>query len=105
METLDLLGTNPNVSITIKANELQRAFATLVEGAIDKYRREVEARPNDILYTIKQVSEMLSVDKSTLWRWQQSGYLIPTKVGGLPRYRKSHIDELLGSPQRKGGAK
>ncbi|MFR9620138.1 MAG: helix-turn-helix domain-containing protein [Rikenellaceae bacterium] len=97
METLELLGTNPNLSITIKANELQKAFATLVEGAIDKYRREVEAKPDDVLYTIKQVSEILSVDKSTLWRWQQSGYLLPTKVGDMPRYRKSQIDELLGN--------
>ncbi len=90
------MGTNPSISITINGGELRKAFATLIDSAIDKYRREVETKPEDILYSIKQVSEILSVDKSTLWRWQQSGYLVPTKVGDLPRYRKSQIDELLG---------
>ncbi len=97
MTAIDILGDNPNVSITIKASDLKQSLATLVESAIAKYKQEVEAKPDDILYSIKQVSEILSVDKSTLWRWQQSGYLVPTKVGGLPRYRKSQIDELLGS--------
>lgn len=102
MATLDLLGNNPNLSITIKASELKSAFATLIDSAIAKYKREVETKPEDVLYSIKQVCEILSVDKSTLWRWQQSGYLVPTKVGDLPRYRKSQIDELLG---KKGGDK
>ncbi|MFI3290210.1 MAG: helix-turn-helix domain-containing protein [Rikenellaceae bacterium] len=102
MGAIDLLGDNPNISITIKASELQKVFATLVDGAIAKYRREIEPNPDDILYSIKQVCEMLSVDKSTLWRWQQRGYLVPTKVGDLPRYRKSQIDELLG--KKSGGA-
>ncbi len=103
MKAIDILGDNPNVSITIKASDLKNSFASIVESAIAKYRREVEAQPDDILYSIKQVSEILSVDKSTLWRWQQSGYLVPTKVGDLPRYRKSQIDELLGA--KRGGAK
>lgn len=103
MATIDLLGDNPNVSITIKASELQKAFTTLIDRTIVQYRQEVEANPDDVLYTIKQVCQILSVDKSTLWRWQQSGYLVPTKVGDLPRYRKSQIDELLGS--KRGGAK
>ncbi len=90
-----MLGTNPNISITINGGELRKAFATLIDSAIDRYKREVEAQPDDILYSIKQVSEILSVDKSTLWRWQQSGYLVPAKIGDLPRYRKSQIDKLL----------
>lgn len=96
METMDLLGANPNISITINGGELKKAVATIIDSAIARYKREVETKPEDILYSIKQVSEILSVDKSTLWRWQQSGYLVPTKVGDLPRYRKSQIDELLG---------
>lgn len=96
METLELLRANPGISITINGSELTKAFTTLIDSAIDKYKREVEANPEDILYSIKQVCEILSVDKSTLWRWQQSGYLVPTKIGDLPRYRKSQIDELLG---------
>lgn len=101
MTTIDLLVANPNISITVKASELQNMCTSLIEGAISSYKREVEAQPDDVLYTIKQVCQILSVDKSTLWRWQQSGYLVPSKIGGLPRYRKSQIDELLGN-KREG---
>ena len=34
----------------------------------------------------------------TLWRWgpPDKNYLLPVKVGGLTRYRKSDIDRILG---------
>lgn len=47
--------------------------------------------------TINQVCEMLGVVPSTLWRWNQSGYLKRIKVGKSARYRKSDINNLLSN--------
>ena len=47
------------------------------------------------LLTCKQVAEKLSVDPSTLWRWDKKGYLKSIIVGGLRRYRTQDINEIL----------
>ncbi len=99
MTAIDLMGDNPNVSVTIKANDLTKAFKSLVDSAIQAYKREVQSNPDDILYTQKQVCEILSVDKSTVWRWGKIGYLVPIKVGDLLRYKKSQIDELINNKE------
>lgn len=41
--------------------------------------------------TIKQVSQRLQVDPSTLWRWERDGYLIPTRLGRKVLYNESDI--------------
>lgn len=103
MDKINYIGDNLDITVAIKRRDLNSAFTELIDRTIEKYRAEIEQNPRDILYTIKQVCQILSVDKSTLWRWSQSGYLVPTKVGDLPRYRKSQIDELMG--KRGGGVK
>ncbi|MFI3302965.1 MAG: helix-turn-helix domain-containing protein [Rikenellaceae bacterium] len=101
MNELNSLINNPNLSITVKASELKATFADIVEDAIDRYKREVTTKPQDILYTPKQVCEILSIDKSTLWRWGKIDYLCGIKVGDSVRYRKSQIDDIINA---KGGA-
>ena len=44
--------------------------------------------------TIKQTSTRLGVDKSTLWRWERSHYLMPTRVGKSVRYKESDIEAI-----------
>lgn len=48
-----------------------------------------------MLLSTHKVSEILDVDKSTLWRWAKAGYLVPIKIGTKTRYRKSDIEKLL----------
>ena len=42
-----------------------------------------------------QVSEMLSVDKTTLWRWNNRGYLTHSKMGRKNRYKESDVLRIL----------
>jgi excisionase family DNA binding protein len=52
---------------------------------------------SDVLLTTEQVCKMLSIDKSSLWRWNKRGYLKSIRIGGLNRYYKSDIDRILNS--------
>lgn len=45
----------------------------------------------------KRVSEILEVDRSTLWRWAKCGYLVPIEVGGKRRYKMSDVKRILGN--------
>lgn len=73
-----------------------------VSDLVDMIASEVQSRLSnpapcrlEKLLSPKQVTELLDVDNSTLWRWRQSGYLLPIKVGGKIRYKLSVIEKIL----------
>ena len=39
-------------------------------------------------------------DPSTLWRWEQRGYLTPVKIGVKVFYRRSDLDQLIMSKEK-----
>ncbi len=101
MKNISFWEDNPNVSITLTARDLRDSLTHLVDSAIDRYKSEVGSNPDEILYDSKRVCEILGIDPSTLHRWAKRSYLIPIYVGGLRRYRKSQIDEIINSKQTK----
>ncbi len=101
MENLNLAALGGNVSITLKQSDLIEFARGIVSDAIDKYRKEISANPEEVFYTIKQVTTTLNVDRTTLYNWEKRGYLTPHRVGGLLRYSKSDIDAII----TKRGAK
>lgn len=91
MSIQDIIKSGANVSITVNAFDLREFFLSLVSEQIDK----VDSKPSEIYITAEEVSKKLSVDKSTLWRWDKSGYLPKIKMGGKIRYRLSDIEKLM----------
>lgn len=50
--------------------------------------------PSKKMY-VKDAMRYLQVTRTTLWRWQQAGYLLPDgKVGDRPFYYKSTLDKV-----------
>ena len=49
----------------------------------------------EIYYTIKEVCELLTWSKATLWRQCKFNGLKKVKVGGIVRIRKSSLDQWL----------
>ncbi|KAA6327992.1 hypothetical protein EZS27_023067 [termite gut metagenome] len=97
---LELAKQCPNVNITITVGELVEAN----EALIQKTRKELEQLITDAntetYPSIEQVSKILDVNKTTLWRWQKQGYLIPIEVGGKRRYKMSDIKRILKAEER-----
>ncbi|MFR9550685.1 MAG: helix-turn-helix domain-containing protein [Rikenellaceae bacterium] len=66
---------------------------------MEQSRKDVEAtlkaQQIEQYLSPEQVSEMLSVDLSTLWRWNKRGYLTHSKVGAHNRYKLSDVKKLL----------
>ncbi len=84
-----------NVSVTVNTNDL-KVFGDYL---IEKTKRELEeivlSDKAESYPTIKQASEMLNVDASTLWRWNKKGYLKTIEFGGSRRYKMSEIKALM----------
>ena len=83
-----------NISITVGINDLKEFGLSLIEEGRAMGRAE---RGQETYLTPDEVAKMLGVSKSTLWRWNKSGYLCHTKCGRKPFYKKSDIDKLMGN--------
>jgi predicted DNA-binding transcriptional regulator AlpA len=91
----DILQDNPVLNVTINAGQL----IDCIDYCVLKTRKELERQITDAntetYLTRQKVTEMLSVDLSTLYHWAQNGTLVPIKIGGKVRYRMSDINKKL----------
>lgn len=81
-------------------------LAEIINGIVDAqmqrfFDRKKQEAEGDTFLTPKEVTELLDVNLSTLWRWHREGYLTKVYIGNKPRYRQSDIDRIL----QKGGKK
>lgn len=72
---------------------------------IEKTKRELEeaiiSDKTETYLSPKQVSQMLNVNLTTLWRWNKRGYLVHIEFGGLRRYRMSDVKSLMNGRRVK----
>jgi len=100
MNFVELLKTGGNLTVSIGIEDLKEWHKQVVEDT----RRELEAvvlsDKAESYLTVKQVSEMLSVDQVTLWRWNKKGYLNHIEFGGGRRYKKSEVKALMNGGRK-----
>lgn len=96
---------SPNhVSVTLTGNgvlafiKALQAFA-MEEGANPRMDHNSDCglfpEQNKDMVSKKNVIIGLGVSHTTLWKWEQSGYLIPVRVGKKVYYRRSDIEKLV----------
>ena len=94
MNMEDILNSGANVTLTIKSTDLKEFAEHLVKKTVRSIRVSF-IRPEEDYLTIKEASQILHTDKSTLWRWHKIGYLCRLEIGGKRLYRKSDVDAIL----------
>jgi len=87
----------PDLNLTIKAGELLEMVEYCVQSTRKALEQQITDSNTETYPSPEQVSKILDVDKSTLWRWSKQGYLVPISIGGKRRYRMSDINNLLNS--------
>jgi hypothetical protein len=97
--TLEIAEEYPNITYSIKAGELLEMFRCVVSEVVSQAEQRRQTQPEQYL-TRKQTAEMLDVDLSTLWRWNNENYLCPIEIGGKRKYKLSEVNKIL----RKEGA-
>lgn len=93
---IDLSKEGGNIQVVVSANDL-RAFGLnlLSEYAAQEARKKEMEESKEVYLTMNQVCELLQVNRSTLYRWQRSGYLSPISMGGRKRYPKASITKIM----------
>ncbi|KAA6335654.1 hypothetical protein EZS27_016127 [termite gut metagenome] len=94
-DLIELAKKCPGVNITITVGDLVEAN----EALIQKTRKELEQLITDAntetYPSADQITKILNVDRSTLWRWGEKGYLVPIEIRGKRRYKMSDIKRIL----------
>lgn len=85
----------PEITINIKLSDLIESNKFLIEETKNQLENIIREANEEKYLSIDEVTEILKVNKTTLWRWSKSGYLVPIEVGGKRRYKLSDIKNLL----------
>lgn len=91
MNINEIMRNQNNVQLVVSAADLKEAIL--------EWTQEMQAKIKDAssegTLTVPEVKSILGISDQTLWRWQESGYLVPFKIGRKRHYRKSDIDKIL----------
>lgn len=82
-----------NVQLVLSASDLKELLLGLMAEVSQK--NEDQEEKEDVELSSDEVAKRLGVTKTTLWRWQKTGYLIPSKVGRKCFYHLSQIEKLM----------
>lgn len=94
---MDIAGKHPNTILQISAGDLCDFANQLIHSAMEIVSLQSKKGAANELLTIDEVVAILKVSKMTLWRWAKSGRLKKVDIGGVPRYRRSDIENLLNN--------
>ena len=78
-----------NISVALTAEDLRLFAQEVAEATVAALNAKNE--PDTNWLTAEQVSSLLGVDRSTLWRWNKEGYLPNFKFGNRVRYKESDV--------------
>lgn len=101
MNVVDLIKSEggANIALTINANDLRNVVTDIVRDERERAAKEAVEQNELAAITREEAAKMLNVSLTTLWRWNQEGYLKIIKVGYKALYRKSDIEAMLRQSQ------
>jgi len=77
----------------LRLDDVEKIIRGIIAEQVNKSHNE----QNNRLVSPKEASEILGVDRSSLWRWEKSKYLLPVRIGGKVRYRLKDIENLINN--------
>jgi len=92
MSIEELLNSNQNITVSISVNDLNEFLTQIVA---DKSNGNNPQEFTSEFRTAKQACSMLKKDLSTFWRWEKSGYLVPSRIGRKRMYKLSDLQAIL----------
>jgi len=100
MNIHELFKTGANFTVSIMLNDLKEWHKEVIADTRREMEEVVMSDKMETYPTPKQVSEMLNVDLTTLWRWNKKGYLKTIEFGGGRRYKMSEVKALMNGGRK-----
>ena len=93
MNIREILSSGTTTLLVVSPTDLKEFALSLISEREEEKKSNIPA--HETYLTQDEVSAKSQVDKSTLWRWDKSGYLTKVRVGGKVRYRLSDVTKLM----------
>ena len=95
MKLTEILKSGTNLTVSIGIKDLRDWHYEVISSTKKELEEIVLSDKAESYPTPKQVSEMLNVDLTTLWRWNKKGYLKTIEFGGGRRYKMSEVKAIM----------
>lgn len=99
IDLVKLANEYPQLTINVKLSDLIACNRLLIQQTKDDLEKQLIEANEESYPTIDEVTSLLNVSKTTLWRWAKQRYLNPVEVGGKRRYKMSDVKKLLEGRQ------
>lgn len=83
---------NSKTLLLVTKEDLRDVLLDIINS--NNSKAEKEGKQEDRILTRKEAAKMLSVDISTLWRWEKEGHLLPSRIGKRIYYKYSEIQRI-----------
>lgn len=100
MNIADIIKSGINVTLAISANDLREWHKEVIEDTKRQLEELIVSEKAESYLSAKQVCDMLSINLSTLWRWEKKGHLVPIKIGGQRAFKLSEIKPFILSEKK-----
>lgn len=91
---IEVAKEHPGMIVSISVGDLVNANKELIDITMRDTEKLLSESNQEIYLSADKVAQMLGVDRSTLWRWEKSEYLVPIHFGGKVRYKMSDIKNI-----------
>lgn len=95
MNIQELVKSSSQVMVIIGLDDLRLWHKEVIEDTRRELEEIVISDKSETYPTPKEVSKILGVDLSTLWRWNKRKYLVHIEIGGKRKYKMSDVKSLL----------
>lgn len=83
-----------NINVTISLADLKAFLADIAETNRAKELAEEEKEHEVEMVSRDEATDYLGVTYCTLWRWEKSKYLVPTRIGKAVYYRRDELKSI-----------
>lgn len=87
MEAIQFVQTTPE--------QLYTGIKEIVKHQIEELKKDFQPKEPEELLTREQTSNLLKIDKSTLWLWTKKGKLNAYGIGNRVYYKRSEIEKAI----------
>ena len=81
--------------ISVTPEQLQNAIIQGVKSQLEDLKKHFEPKKPNQYLTRQEVSEMLSVDLSTVHNWTKKGILTANQIGGRVFYLRTDVENAI----------
>lgn len=88
--------TNSILLQNVNSEQFTELITNIFRTQLDEFKKEFQNQnANDDLLSREQVLELLQINASTLWHWQNKGRITVYKFANKCYYKRSEIMETL----------